>query len=552
MSTKEEWQECLLSILEPLKAKFSADSARIVLDGGGTTYPQRVIELEAFARPLWGLVPFWYGGGHEPFFEKQYLEGLIAGPDPQSPGFWGDCSDYDQRFVEMAPIAFGLMAVPDILWNPLPEDAKDRLASWLYQINDHEMSRCNWYFFRIIVNTALKAIGKPYSQPRLESDSAFIESCYIGNGWYKDGVSGRTDYYSAFAMHYYPLLLAAFADREWDTTKARASLFADDFIYWFAETGEAIPYGRSLTYRFAQSAFWSAFAFLADDPKIGICKGIIEKNIRYWLGKDIFDSNILSVGYGYPNLTMAERYNAPGSPYWSLKAFLFLALPDNHTFWKAESLPLPHLQPLKNELGRRLIQHRGWDVTMYEPGMLGMRSLGHFTEKYDKFAYSSSSPFSVSHSNESIEEAAADSMLAFVVDGTVYVRKGSVDFFIENDSLVSHWSPCPEIDVETRVIIKEDGHLRTHIIRSSMECSAYDSGFSREKDNIRKTETCAEVSSSGIHSSAECVEGNGVPVVLNADPNTNLMWRNSVIPSVEYHIGNGETRISTRFRLWKN
>ena len=74
MSTKKEWQECLLSILEPLKAKFSADSARIVLDGGGTTYPQRVIELEAFARPLWGLVPFWYGGGHEPFFEKQYLD----------------------------------------------------------------------------------------------------------------------------------------------------------------------------------------------------------------------------------------------------------------------------------------------------------------------------------------------------------------------------------------------------------------------------------------------------------------------------------------------
>ena len=552
MSTKEEWQECLLSILEPLKAKFSADSARIVLDGGGTTYPQRVIELEAFARPLWGLVPFWYGGGHEPFFEKQYLEGLIAGPNPQSPGFWGDCSDYDQRFVEMAPIAFGLMAVPDILWNPLPEDAKDRLASWLYQINDHEMSRCNWYFFRIIVNTALKALGKPYSQPRLESDSAFIESCYIGNGWYKDGVSGRTDYYSAFAMHYYPLLLAAFADRERDTAKARASLFADDFIYWFAETGEAIPYGRSLTYRFAQSAFWSAFAFLADDPKIGICKGIIERNIRYWLCKDIFDNNILSVGYGYPNLTMADRYNAPGSPYWSLKAFLFLALPDNHPFWKAESSSLPHLLPLKNELDRRLLQHRGWDVTMYEPGMLGMRSLGHFTEKYDKFAYSSSSPFSISHSNESMEEAAADSMLAFVVNGTVYVRKGSADFFIEDGSLVSHWSPYPGIDVETKVIIEEDGHLRTHVIHSSMECSAYDSGFSREKDNICKTGTCAEVSSSGIHSSAECVEGNGVPVVLNADPNTNLMWRNSVIPSVEYHIGKGETRISTRFRLWKN
>lgn len=45
--------------------------------------------------------------------------------------------------------------------------------------------------------------------------------------------------------------------------KDRAMTFAKTFIYWFADNGEAVPYVRSLTYRFAQCAFWSA-CLLAD------------------------------------------------------------------------------------------------------------------------------------------------------------------------------------------------------------------------------------------------------------------------------------------------
>ena len=45
---------------------------------------------------------------------------------------------------------------------------------------------------------------------------------------------------------------------------------------------------------------------------------------------------MLSIGYGYPNLFMCESYNSAGSPYWALKAFLPLALPEDHPFWTAE------------------------------------------------------------------------------------------------------------------------------------------------------------------------------------------------------------------------
>ena len=45
-------------------------------------------------------------------------------------------------------------------------------------------------------------------------------------------------------------------DPEWaQRFKERATLFAQDFVYYFDEDGEALPYGRSLTYRFAQGRF---------------------------------------------------------------------------------------------------------------------------------------------------------------------------------------------------------------------------------------------------------------------------------------------------------
>lgn len=41
-------------------------------------------------------------------------------------------------------------------------------------------------------------------------------------------------------------------------------------------------------------------------------KGLIARHLRTWLKRPIFDrDHVLTIGYGYPNLTMAERYNAP-------------------------------------------------------------------------------------------------------------------------------------------------------------------------------------------------------------------------------------------------
>ena len=114
--------------------------------------------------------------------------------------------------------------------------------------------------------------------------------------------------------------------------------FAKQFIYWFDEEGEAIPFGRSLTYRFSQVSFFSVCLLAGLEPfPVPVMKGLIARHLRTWLKRPIFDrDHVLTIGYGYPNLTMAERYNAPGSPYWGMKVFAFLLLPDDHPFWSAE------------------------------------------------------------------------------------------------------------------------------------------------------------------------------------------------------------------------
>lgn len=563
LETKRDYQKLLMEILDPLRKKFSVEGARIRLNGAGAGYLKDAIEMEAFARPLWGLVPYWAGGGYDGELEEQYRKGIAAGTNPEASEYWGVCSDCDQRFVEMAPIALGLLLVPQVLWIPLSEEAKEHLAVWLSQINDHELPKCNWYYFRILVNLALRELGRPYSETRLEEDLAYMESCYLGDGWYVDGVSEQKDYYSAFAMQFYGLLYAVYGGdrRRGEEYREHARLFSKDYIYWFDENGAALPFGRSLIYRFAQTAFWSA-AVLADASawEAGIVKGVINRNLRYWLSQEIFAGDkTLTVGYAYPNLTMAERYNAPGSPYWCLKTFLVLALPDSHPYWKVREEPLPVLDAVHAiQKADMLIEHRGTGVTAYVPGVYNKNTLGHFTEKYAKFAYSTRFGFSVSHSSELITEAAPDSMLAFVPDGEpwVCVRRRSIRYEIEPHAIRSEWSPMEGVKVVTEIRPFEWGHIRTHRITSSRSCTVYDCGFAvgistggREGEDkgetVRTDDYWIEVRNREMGCRVASMTRNLKPYLIEADPNTSLLYKNTRIPALTGRITPGETVFGT-------
>ena len=557
LNSKKDFQDLMLQILEPLIPCFTEEKAGIDLGVTATTYPERVIRLEAFSRPLWGLVPFWAGGGHHQIFEEYYRKGFVAGTDTEGSEYWGHCHTFDQRFVEMAAMAYGLILTPEIIWEPLSEKEKDNLAQWLFEINKYELPVCNWVLFAVLVNIALKKLGRPYDAEKLQKYLDGADSFYLGEGWYQDGDSGQKDYYISFAIHFYSLFYASVMEDEdperCRVYKERANVFAKQFIYWFDESGASLPYGRSLTYRFSQVSFFSACLMAGIEPfPVGVMKGLIVRHLCDWLKKPIFDKNdILTIGYGYPNLVMGERYNGPGSPYWAMKTFAILSLPDDHPFWTAEIEPLPQLDTQKALINADMLIHRySGHVTAFVPGKYSPAGHGQTPAKYGKFAYDTGFGFSVAKSTCEVHEAATDSMLSFYINGYVYTRRVCEEYKVTDTEVYSKWIPYEGIVVETRIIPTDSGHLREHTIVSDRDCDAYDCGFAVQIDvdgeKLSQNKNSARVDNYYAFCEVVSEDNIGEGVVINADPNTNLLYPMTRIPAVCYHIKQGKTVIKTK------
>ena len=554
--TKHEYSHLLMQLLNPTLSFYSPEKARFCPGSSAAVYDMVAAGAEGFARPLWGLVPFWAGGGQCPDFEQLYLAGLSAGTDPENPEYWGGFQDIDQRFVEMAAIAYGILMTPDKLWNPLSANEKANLAKWLDGINHFACPPCNWMFFGVLVNIALKATGFPYSEKILSDYLDYIESCYLGGGWYLDGQNGEKDYYISFAFHYYSLIYCRFM-KESDPDRCaayeeRAKLFAKDFINWFAEDGSSLAYGRSLTYRFAQVSFFSmCAAYGLEVVPYEIMKGIIDRHLHFWMEHPIFDnSGLLTIGYGYSNLLMSEQYNAPGSPYWAMKAFAFLALPDDHPFWKAEAAPLPDLPDLVSQsYGGLLIQRLHGDVTAYTCGRTLPHHHVHTEEKYSKFAYSSRFAFSVPRSMRSLAEAAPDSMLALEINHMIYVRGQVSNIRLTETSVSSEWSPYEGVRIKTVILPDSTGHTRIHTIESDRCFTAYDCGFAfPDSYAVSQEPGCVRIQApNGRTYCTASVKNNQKSICINASPNTNLMVPKTIIPCICYEIQKGTQVIESRF-----
>lgn len=557
-SSKKAAEQALLDILNPLKPFYSESGARLYVGVTSAHYENDTIPMEAFARPLWGLIPFWAGGGRDAEFEEIYRKGLESGTDPSHPDYWRICRDYDQKFCEMAAVAFGMLFCPERVWEPLSEKGKDNLTEWLWEINRHECCACNWQFFSIITNVALYKVGRPYDEKRLQEGLECIDAYYDAGGWYKDGNGGDKDYYNPFVMVTYGMVYARFMQAE-DPERCRrfierALAFGKDYIYWFSEDGSSFAYGRSMTYRFAQAAYFSVCALCGVEAlPLPVLKGLIVRHLVHWLNLPIWDNaDILTIGYAYPNLQMSESYNAPGSPYWAMKAFLFLGLPKEHPFWHAECAPLPQLDRLRClKHANMVIQRNSGNVVALVPGRLKSDGHSHTVEKYSKFAYSSKFGFSIMRSNITLQECAPDSTLAFGAYGYFFVKDViDSEFTVSEKGISFSWTPICGIRVKTVIEPTAAGHVRTHEITSAMECLAYDCGFALSSDDRSPFERTAcgreaRVENEDGYCTVRSLGGDGKGEVLIPDPNTNLMNSKTSIPLVVYPIHPGVQTIRT-------
>lgn len=554
--TKNDYITALNKIINPIKDELYRCNGKPVYGFSAALYNDNSVYAEGFLRPLWGLVPLWHGGHGDDDLKEAYRKGIINGTNPDSDFYWGLCNDYDQRFVEMAALAYALLFAPDVIWEPLSKSEKNNLVLWLSQINHHIVCDNNWRFFRVLVNTALKHLGENYDESQMITDLSRFDDFYLGNGWYMDGPIHQKDYYISMAIHFYSLIYATVENDEYAKKfRERAKLFAKDFIYWFADDGSALPYGRSLIYRFAQGAFWSMCLVAGVDVfDIGTIKGIISRHISDWLNAPIFDNGgVLTIGYKYPNLLMAEHYNAPGSPYWGLKFFALLALNDNNSFWDADIKPMPQLNQKKLiREADMLIRRYDGDVFAYPAGTCEQPGCGQMTTKYLKFAYSTRFGFNVKFSDAPLEEACTDSMLIFNIGGVYCERRFSYSFELNENTIMINWSPIKGIRIKTEINPDISSHTRKHIIESDYDCIAYDCGFAvacRDTDNCitstGKNFAQAQNTFCGCLAQSEC----GEPIIISAMPNTNIIFNKTVIPSIKYRIPKGRSEFISIFNI---
>jgi len=484
LTTREDLAQALLMILNPCENALTNHGSLLFIGNEAAHYSQQVALLEGWSRLLWGLVPL-RSGGFSWEAEQLHAQGLVEGTDTQGPNYWGDVTDYDQRMVEMAAIALALLLTPQFYWEPLTSIQQDNVCAWLSQINTHTMSANNWRFFRVLVNMAFEQLGrKEFNLDLMTADLDLLESMYAGDGWYRDAVP--FDNYNPLAMQYYALLYCHFRgqlDRQRaDRFSQRAGLFAQQHITYFTEEGPFVPYGRSLTYRFAVVSFYSACAFSNIEVlPWGVMKGIILRNLRWWFKQPIFDRDgFLTVGYTYPSRAMAEEYNAPGSPYWALKTFLILALDDDHPFWQASELPLPDLAKTTLLLQPKVIMQRTEDddVVMLNAGQYPAYHMLHIAEKYAKFAYSARYTFSTSASYYEFPQCGCDSMLYVSDDGQYYrPRRETEELHISKEYLCSVWHPYSDVAITTYLIPLGFFHIRIHVVTTERELHTKEGGF---------------------------------------------------------------------------
>lgn len=492
------------SLIAPLEPYKSTRIARIkIATSTGAGFSETAAQLEGFARPLWVVADLLQSQDDSLDLES-WIDGFEAGTDPESPEYWGELNGFDQRMVEMESIAYALLS------NPAKFDSRDNkvtkrnLVAWLRKINQFDMPKSNWLWFRVLVNLALvKVLDVPLEQVKhyIDDSLEILDTFYLGEGWSSDGLwcaeRKQADYYSgSFAIQFAQLLYVKFAP-EYDAHrteryKEQAKEFARSYWRYLGPSGAAIPFGRSLTYRFAFAAFWSA-TIIADVGlpapvgQMGVVKGLLARHLRWWAQQPhIFNTDgTLNIGYTYPNMYLAEDYNSPQSVYWCLKSLIVLGLPKTHPFWSCEELPYPKSDSIKDvELiwpPQHILCNTPEHHFILSSGQSTSKHFKAREAKYGKFAYSSAFGFSVP-CGSFLEQIAPDSTLAISLDDgeenwkvrwdPYDVHKNRLSLGNEEvPVLVSMWRPWKGEDLRIKTTLippvrsRPGWHVRVHHLR---------------------------------------------------------------------------------------
>nr|WP_240150419.1 DUF2264 domain-containing protein [Streptomyces sp. SID7805] len=314
--------------------------------------------LEGFARTFL-LAAFRLAGddGRDPHgLLDRYAQGLTSGTEsptfdtelaPGQPDSWPRIETVRQAYVEAASVALGLRLTRRRLWDTLDDRVRARIAEWLLPTLEPPPIDNNWWLFGLTVGGFLLDAGIETERAQAAIDRALarIDDWYRGDGWYSDGDNRAFDHYNAWALHFYPVLHAHLSGDAalLATHGARLHAQLTSYTRLFDTNGAPIPFGRSLTYRFAATAAPWLGALTGHTPLTpGATRRLASGALRHFLDRGaVTEDGLLPLGWYGPYAPMLQGYSGPASPYWASKGFLGLLLPADHPAWTGPEEPLP-------------------------------------------------------------------------------------------------------------------------------------------------------------------------------------------------------------------
>lgn len=245
-----------------------------------------------------------------------------------------------QNLVEFGALAISLSVVPEVLWNPLPEEEKDRLAAVMLSYGDGPTVHSNWKFFNIFILSFFKDKGYKVNEELLLHYLNESLEHYRGDGWYNDNPA--YDYYSMWAFQMYAPVWSEMYGKKYYPDYARKfmnnfSELVDNYPYLFSRNGEMIMWGRSICYRFGSVVPFPLMGYLnRSDINYGWMRRIASGTLLQFLKNPYFlEEHVPTLGFYGAFEPAVQGYSCRGSVYWSGKVFLGLLLPADNMFWTA-------------------------------------------------------------------------------------------------------------------------------------------------------------------------------------------------------------------------
>lgn len=246
-----------------------------------------------------------------------------------------------QQTVETCALVICLDICLDEIWNRYTDAERDTIAEFLLSYAHESTVPQNWRLFNMLDMAFLHKSGYSIDKDIMLEHAQAILGYYAGDGWYRDGQC--FDYYSCWAFNVYsPIWNSWYGYENLPYIAARfeqnSNKLMETYDRLFDRDGFTNMWGRSCVYRNAATSPLSENFQLKNptaDP--GLARRIASGSLlQFFTHKDFLINSVPSMGFYGQFAPLVQGYSCAESAYWLGKAFLCLALPENHPFWTAK------------------------------------------------------------------------------------------------------------------------------------------------------------------------------------------------------------------------